>query len=292
MFTTIKKHSTNTQAVTNAQTMLNAAGFPVTVDGNFGAKTASAVIAFQQANNLVADGKIGNKTWHVLSLQAGHVIEDMASRFLSEQDLVNAATQLNIEVAAIKAVNDVESRGRGFLNDHPVILFERHVFWKRLQAYGIDPREHQIGNEDILQAKYGGYLGGVREVHRLNRAKAIHPQAAMESASWGLFQIMGYHWKGLGYAGIDDFVTRMETDEAAQLNAFVRFMKVNHLHRKLQLEAGQTALTLDNFTRFARRYNGPAYERNRYHSKMLKAYMTYRQHAPVSQTMQVLPQAA
>lgn len=276
MFTTIKKHSTNTQAVTNAQTMLNAAGFPVTVDGDFGTKTETAVIAFQQAHGLVADGKIGSKTWRVLSLQAGHVIEAMTQRFLSEQDLVNAAMQLDIEVAAIKAVNEVESRGRGFLNDHPVILFERHVFWKRLQAYGIDPQKYQAGNENILQPRFGGYLGGVREVGRLEQAKAIHPQAAMESASWGLFQIMGYHWKGLNYVGIEDFVSRMDINEAAQLDAFVRFMKANHLHRKLQLAAGQDALTLDNFTQFARRYNGPAFERNRYHTKMLTAYKKYR----------------
>lgn len=290
MFTTIKKHSANTQAVTNAQTMLNAAGFPVTVDGDFGAKTEAVVIAFQQANNLVADGKIGSKTWRVLSLQAGHVIKNMTARFLSEQDLVNAAQQLTIEVAAIKAVNEVESRGRGFLNDHPVILFERHVFWKRLQAYGVDPHEHQAGNENILQSRFGGYLGGVREVGRLEQAKAIHPQAAMESASWGLFQIMGYHWKGLNYTGIEDFVKRMNTNEAAQLDAFVRFMKANHLHRKLQRAAGQDALTLDNFTQFARRYNGPAFERNRYHSKMLAAYKKYRR---MQQTAQVeLPQAA
>ncbi|AZA64465.1 DUF3380 domain-containing protein [Chryseobacterium carnipullorum] len=50
---------------------------------------------------------------------------------LTEQDYINAAKELGCEVAAIKAVAEVESRGSGFLSSgEPKILFERHRFYK------------------------------------------------------------------------------------------------------------------------------------------------------------------
>lgn len=48
---------------------------------------------------------------------------------LKEQDYINASKELGCEVAAIKAVAEVESAGSGFLSDgQPKILFERHYF--------------------------------------------------------------------------------------------------------------------------------------------------------------------
>ncbi|MEU7136077.1 GH25 family lysozyme [Streptomyces sp. NPDC046261] len=52
--------------VTAAQYLLNARGASLEVDGAFGGATHAAVVAFQQANNLGADGIIGPKTWQAL----------------------------------------------------------------------------------------------------------------------------------------------------------------------------------------------------------------------------------
>jgi len=52
----------------NIQKALQAAGFdPGVIDGKIGRKTKQAIIDFQKANNLTADGKVGPKTWAKLS---------------------------------------------------------------------------------------------------------------------------------------------------------------------------------------------------------------------------------
>ena len=53
----------NVQAV---QQRLSDLGYSLGVDGNFGPGTASAVIAFQQKNNLGTDGVVGPSTWATL----------------------------------------------------------------------------------------------------------------------------------------------------------------------------------------------------------------------------------
>jgi hypothetical protein len=66
---------------------------------------------------------------------------------------------LGCEVAAIKAVTEVEGAGQGMLaNGKPRILFEPHIFWKQLSAKGIDPNQYAEKNSNIL------YLPGKREI--------------------------------------------------------------------------------------------------------------------------------
>lgn len=178
------------------------------------------------------------------------------------QDYQNAANQLGVPVAAVKAVTEVESLGAGFLSDgRPKILFERHVFRKRLIEKGISV---QNTPSDIVNAAAGGYQGGVKEHERLDRAAKIDRDAALESASWGLFQIMGYHWKTLGYPTLQAFINAMYKDEASQLDAFVRFVKADN--RLLR------ALKSQDWATFARIYNGPNYAANKYDTKLADAF--------------------
>jgi peptidoglycan hydrolase-like protein with peptidoglycan-binding domain len=52
--------------VRSLQYLLNARGAKVTVDGVFGAKTRAAVVSFQRARHLTADGVAGGTTWRAL----------------------------------------------------------------------------------------------------------------------------------------------------------------------------------------------------------------------------------
>ncbi|MDP2274471.1 MAG: peptidoglycan-binding protein [Archangium sp.] len=54
-------------AVSQLQSKLKAKGFNVSVDGDFGPKTAAAVRAFQQSRGLSVDGVVGPNTWAKLN---------------------------------------------------------------------------------------------------------------------------------------------------------------------------------------------------------------------------------
>jgi hypothetical protein len=110
-------------------------------------------------------------------------------------------------------------------------------------------------------------MGGASEYSRLKDAARLNSDAAHESASWGGFQIMGYHWKALDYSSIDDFVSRMYRSEADHLDAFVRFIAAD--------TALLSALKGKKWAAFAKGYNGPDYARNLYDAKLAQAYARY-----------------
>src|ERR1035437_7175065 len=125
---------------------------------------------------------------------------------LTEQNFKDAANTLPIEVAAIKAVSEVESNGSGFFsNDAPKILFEAHSF------HTLTNGEYDASHPNISSPVWNKalYYGGIREYDRLNIAKTLNETAALQSASWGKFQIMGGNFKKCGYANVQDFVTDM-----------------------------------------------------------------------------------
>ncbi|MHB0819827.1 N-acetylmuramidase domain-containing protein [Stutzerimonas stutzeri] len=251
-------------AVRNLQAALRLDGYSIAVDGDFGDNTEAAVRAYQRRVGLVDDGVAGPKTQAALK---GYD----TSRYLKRQDLQQAADRLGVPLASVMAVNQVESRGEGFAaNGRPVILFERHVMHARLQANGLSEAEADA-LADVVPAAVnrtpGGYLGGTAEHQRLAAARMVHEQSALESASWGLFQIMGYHWQRLGYQDVQHFADTMALSEAAQLDAFVTFIETDPALHK--------ALKARNWKQFARIYNGPAYAKNLYDVKLARAYAQF-----------------
>jgi hypothetical protein len=245
------------------QVQLNAQGFTLTPDGIFGTATRNAVIAFQRKVGLVADGIVGPKTYAALEAPT-----ESHSRLLTQADIVSASVELEVPVAAVMAVNTVESRGSGFFKDgRPAILFERHIMYRRLLEHGLNGRRYRQEYPNLVNTMPGGYIGGPSEHARLDRAKEIHDVSALESASWGAFQIMGYHWKRLGYPSVHAFVEGMYRSEAHHLKAFVEFIKAD--------QGLWDALRARDWARFARGYNGPAYAKNQYDVKMANAYQQY-----------------
>ena len=262
------KHGDKGLAVRRLQQQLNAHGAKLVTDGDYGDETEKAVRAYQAKIGLVVDGKAGEKT---LAALAG----TDCSKLLRNATLVAAAARLGVELATIYAVNEVESAGSGFLaTGKPKILFERHVMHQRLSmprvegddqvALRLHADELAVQFPALVNTKPGGYIGGAAEHQRLAQARMIDALCANESASWGAFQIMGYHAVRLGYASVDEFVRLMSQDENQQFEAFVRFIEADPALLK--------ALKGKKWATFAKAYNGPAYARNLYDVKLERAY--------------------
>ncbi|HEX5484447.1 MAG TPA: N-acetylmuramidase family protein [Limnobacter sp.] len=188
-------------------------------------------------------------------------------RRLTQLDFEHAAKRLDCELATIKAMAKVESLGSGFLPDgRPKILFEAHLFARAT---------HQRFNVDFpdISSKYWNrtlYTGGSGEYERLLKAMALDRKAALESTSWGAFQILGENYALCNFRNVEQMIAAMFLDEVHQLNAFVWFVTNRHIKTHLQKK---------DWARVAQLYNGKSYAENGYDLK-LKA--TYEKFANVS----------
>lgn len=175
----------------------------------------------------------------------------------SDEAIEQAAKNLRCQVAAVRAVIDVESRG-GFQSDgRPKILFERHYFHR------LTGGRFSAAHPNISHPRWGGYGRSSAQYDRLHAAIKLDRDAALRSASWGAFQIMGDNFKVAGFSNVEDFVAAMVEGEDRHLEAFVSFVKKNHIDDELR--------RLD-WAGFARRYNGPAYRKNKYDTKLAAAF--------------------
>lgn len=199
------------------------------------------------------------------------IIEKSNSGRLIDEDFTQVAELLGCKPAALKAVQQVETGGRGgfFSPGRPAILFEGHIFWTQLKKRGSNPEDYVKGNENILYPKWekGHYKGGIGEYDRLEQARKINREAADASASWGMFQIMGFNYAACGEESIESFVRSMCESEFKQLLLTANFIKKNS--QMLQ------ALQARDWAVFAKCYNGPAYAQNRYDVKLEAAYQKY-----------------
>lgn len=192
---------------------------------------------------------------------------------ITENAIKESATIINCEQATIKAVIEVESSGAGFLADgQPKILFEPHAFWKQLKSIGIDPaalvtKDPSLSN--ILYPIWGSKpYGKMSEQHtRLKRAVEINKDAALKSASWGLFQIMGYNFSRTGSCDLQNFINRMYENEAEHLEMFITYIKNTGLDDELRAR---------DWAGFAYQYNGAGYRKNKYDIKLKTAYEKYK----------------
>lgn len=191
---------------------------------------------------------------------------------LTNEMIADIARKNQIDPAALLAVKEVESNGGGFLpNGKPKILFEGHIFY-RLLAQSVNTAHLNLLCKQYPNIVYptwnrSKYFGGDREYIRLANALSINHAAALKSASWGMFQIMGMNYAQCGCKDIDEFVGKMKSSEEDQLMLTIRFLKNNHLC---------SALNTHNWASFARSYNGPSYAANKYDIKLAQAYLKYK----------------
>lgn len=173
-----------------------------------------------------------------------------AATLLGQDDIAAVAGELGIEPALVHAVREVEAAGSGFLPDkRPKILFEAHAFWQQTKG--------RFGPSNVSASSWDRSLYGPGGGHQYDRLAiaiglclnaGLGRAAALESASWGGFQIMGSNFKAAGFADVEHMVAGMVQSERGQLEAFAGFCRHEGLVDSLRHQ---------DWSGFARRYNGP-----------------------------------
>ena len=180
---------------------------------------------------------------------------------LTQQGFDSATRLLESGAAELWALLTVETQGCGYLFDRrPVILFERHVFHHQTGG------AHDESNPSISNPVPGGYQGGAAEYGRLEEAMGLNEHAALNSASWGIGQIMGMNSGIAGFPSVEAMVAAMTDEEDAQLAAIAQCLIRRRLH---------TALARHEWEALAKGYNSPNYQENRYDSRLATAYASF-----------------
>lgn len=185
---------------------------------------------------------------------------------LSDRDFHEVASKLGVDVAAIKAVVEIEA-GRtheGFwAPGKPLINFDLSMFRQFAGKRGVNIGKYTKSHAVVFNSHRGSQP---RARQRLSAARSIHPHAAVEGTFWGMFQIGGFNWKRCGAKSIEEFEERMSKTERDQLDMFAEFISSTGLVKHLQSK---------NWAAFARGYNGPGYARRGYHTRMASAFDRY-----------------
>ncbi len=193
-------------------------------------------------------------------------------RDLTEEDYRTVAEELGVEVAAIKAVVDIEAGAahEGFWDDgKPLINFDLSMYNKFAPRHGVSlTRAKKLAPEVFRRPdtrRHGSYQAAQQA--RLDAAKAIDEASALESTFWGMFQIGGFNWKKCDTGSVQEFVELMSRSERDQLELFAKFITNSGMVDDIRKK---------NWLAFALKYNGPKAKSRGYHTRLAAAYKKHK----------------
>lgn len=184
------------------------------------------------------------------------------------QEIINLTKKISqefgFETAVMLAFIEVETGGRGFNSDGKIMIqFEPH--WFRKKAPYAPSGLWSVNKVDVQSKEWLAFNDAFRK----------NPNGAMESTSIGLGQIMGFHYKRLGFATVGAMWDDAKKGLENQIRQIATFIATD---KKLRL----AILDKDWFT-IASVYNGSGflaiakkYGREPYNISMAKAYNKYK----------------
>ena len=187
------------------------------------------------------------------------------------------ATKWNVPVAHLAAVVEVESNGKIYgPGKLPMVLYEPHLFARKLKGESLEEAlsfsflfrnvslriASKVWNKKLYPASQEGRWAQIDQAQRHQVRHGDSDVAAFESASYGVGQVLGEWWDELGFPTFNEFFDTMKSGAEGQIEVMMRYIRVNDLMDELRE---------GRWTAFARGYNGPAYAKNGYHTKMAEA---------------------
>ena len=187
----------------------------------------------------------------------------------TDADIESIAAGASIEAAALRAFRQIEAP-RGPFDDQGrvTILFERHHFWKRTTA-----TQRVAAGPAICNATAGNYGSNAGQYAKLQKAFAINEKAALESASWGSGQTMGFNSGLIGYKNAAAMVTAYADSEVTQIEGIAEYLRATKLLAPLRAK---------NWVRVAVGYNGSGQAKHNYSGRLAIAYAGFARIAQAS----------
>lgn len=176
---------------------------------------------------------------------------------ITNNEIMALATKHGFEYAAVKAVIMVESPGRGFDPATGKIIIQFEPSWYRkldlLDGFSGDG----VWQENKVETQPKEWIA-------FNDAFKRDSDAALQATSVGMMQVMGFHWKDLGFNNVGEMWDFAKVSEANQIELGLMFIK-----KSARLT---DALRKKDWATFAYYYNGPKYKINRYDERLAQEY--------------------
>ncbi|MDT8838316.1 N-acetylmuramidase domain-containing protein [Paraburkholderia fungorum] len=186
---------------------------------------------------------------------------------LTAPGFTSVCTQLGVGAAEVWALafTEADYPYSGFWADRrPQILYEQHIF-SRLTNGIYDKQAPDISNPK--QGNYGA--SGDNQYIRLRKAMDLNVDAAVQSASWGIGQVLGENYEAVGASSPEDFVSKMLASEDQQLLAAANEI----LSHKTVSVSG--FLATHDWPNFAYYYNGSNYAASGYDKHLSSWYAKF-----------------
>lgn len=106
-FIVLKEGSSGAEAKKLQESLKKLNFYSGAVDGIFGANTKSAVIKFQQSQNLLADGIVGNQTWSRINELVGKNMPNSKWRKMTAQQEIDQIKSLIDSRMGVAALNQL-----------------------------------------------------------------------------------------------------------------------------------------------------------------------------------------
>lgn len=162
------------------------------------------------------------------------------------------AKEFSLPVRGIEKVVKVESGGKGFSDNGKIIIQFEPSWFKRKSPY-TPSGKWSLNKVEKQDAEWIAF----------NDAFAKDAKSAMESTSIGQMQVMGFHWKILGFNSVGEMWNFAKVSEENQVRLGLMFIQTNLKMFK--------ALKFSDWDTFAYYYNGAQYKKFNYAERLRTA---------------------